>query len=135
MQKSWYVHYMNKYPKAQIKASDDSLDVFTKNGEHLLAVRRDGAGGWHCKSEELGARDRHDLSPIPKEARLYKVVDGKIVKDDKYDERAKLAHKFACPVLKDKVLSCDELKKLGWAFAENQAFMSEPAKSEPAKKV
>lgn len=122
--KSWYLHYKNKYPGGQVKMSDSGLDVYSASGEHVICMQKDGAGGFKDVSAELGLRDRHDLSPIPKDSRVHKLVDGKVGLDEKAEERKKLASEFLCPEKKDVILSCEELKKHGFEFDEKQNKIS-----------
>lgn len=109
--------------------SDSSLDVYSKSGEHVVALRKNGAGQMVCVSEEYGLRDKHCLSPIPKDSRVFKVNESKVSKDEKADEREQLAESFLCPVHGDKVLSCDELKKHGFGFDEKQRVTDSPKES------
>jgi hypothetical protein len=100
------VHYRNKYPGGHVDMRDDSLDVYDAEGEHRVALRKDGSGSLRDASRELGALDQHDLSPLPKDARLYKIKDGVLAKDELYEERKKGLSAF----LKDgKVMSCEEM--------------------------
>lgn len=71
--KSLVVHYRNKYPKGRVEASEAHLSVYDSKGELRVAMQKDGHGRLICVSEEMGALDRHDLSPIPKDARVYKL--------------------------------------------------------------
>ena len=121
--KSWMVHYKNKYPGGRVQSSENSLDVFSASGEHVVAMRKNGAGQMVCVSEEMGLRDSHDLAPIPKDSRVHKMVGGKISKDDKHEERMKLKDKFLCPDRKDMVLSCADLAKAGMSFDEKQKLV------------
>jgi hypothetical protein len=87
--KSYICHYKNKYPSCQIKASEDSLDVYSEQGHHLVSLAKNGAGQIVDRSEEMGCFERHDLSPIPKDARCFKLYsDGKIAPAEEYQERA-----------------------------------------------
>lgn len=100
------VHYRNKYPGGHVDLRDDSLDVYDSEDEHCVALRKDGSGSLKDASKELGCRHQHDLSPIPKDARLYKMKDGVLSKDELYEERKKGLDQF----MKDgKVLSCEEM--------------------------
>jgi hypothetical protein len=86
--KSWVVHYRNKFPGSKVQSTEDSLDVFSLDGEHLVAVRKDGGGQWRDVSEEMGCLYRHDLAPIHKDARVHKLQkDGKIGLDELAQER------------------------------------------------
>lgn len=120
---------MNKYPGARIHATDVALDVFLGD-RHVVAVRKDGAGGMVDVSAELGCRDAHCLAPIPKDARVHKIVEGKIAQDELADERRVKGRRF---VKDGKVLSCEELKKHGFQFDEKQRVVAEPqAAPQPA---
>ena len=91
------VHYKNKYPKCQVRFSDSSFDVFDQSGEHhLVAIRKNGAGQIVDVSEEHGCFEKHDLSPIPKESRRYKLyADGKVAPAEEYEERKEWVEKNA----------------------------------------
>lgn len=128
MNHSWYIHYKNKYPKGSVRMGDDSLDVYTESGEHVVALRKNGAGQMVDQSEELGLRDRHCLAPIPKDARLFKMKGGKVSQDEKAGERAKVMGQFVCPKHGDRVKSCDELSQAGFSFDEKQKLVSAPEK-------
>jgi len=122
--KSWKVHYMNKYPGGHCESSECCFKAYDKDGKLRVALEKGGDGGWHDRSEEYGLSCRHDLSPIPKDSRVHKVVDGKIGRDDLGDERESLREEF----MKDgKVLSCEELSKKGFAFDDKQKVSRRPA--------
>lgn len=104
--KHLFTHYKNKYPGGRIDMRDDALDAYDADGEHCVAIRKDGSGSMKCMSKELGARHEHDLSPLPKDARLYKMKDGVLAKDDLYEERKKGLSSF---VKDGKVMSCEEM--------------------------
>jgi hypothetical protein len=90
--RSYHVHYKNKYPDCRVQVTDDAIDVVSSEGEHLIAMRKNGYGAWVDKSEEFGLSERHDLTPICKESRLYKCNQkGHIVKDELFEERSKQA--------------------------------------------
>ncbi len=109
--KSYVVHYKNKYPDSKVSWSDDSVDVHDKNGDHRVALRKNGAGMWVDVSEEHGCSDRHDLAPIPKEARAFKLyADGKIGRAEEHDERIEEARSYASD--DGKVPSIVELAKM-----------------------
>lgn len=124
-----FVHYKNKYPLARVEAREDSLDVYSQEGEHLVSVVKNGAGQWADRSEQLGCRDRHDLAPIPKDSRLYKLEGGNLVRDDKFQDRKSLVESFVCEKHQDRVLSCAELSKKGWDFDEKQRVVKAPKKA------
>lgn len=121
---SYIAHYRNKYPGGQVQASEHSLDVYDAEGRHVVALRKDGAGQWMDKSEEFGCEHAHCLSPIPKDARVHKIVDGKLGLDEYAEERMEFSKAFAED---GRVPSCDELKKDGWRFDEKQRVVQKPA--------
>lgn len=123
--KAWVVFYQNKYPGGRVVASESQIDVFCKEGHHCVSLAKNGAGQWQDNSEEYGLKHRHDLAPIPKDARPKKVVAGKIGKDELHDERVELAEEFEAD---GKILSCEELKKNGYDFDEKQRVIARPAK-------
>lgn len=113
MNLGYYVHLKNKYPDCDVQAKGEDLDVYSKDGAHLVALRKNGAGQLLDHSEILGCDDVFDLSPIPRTARLFKVKDGKVVKDEDYESRMKTKKEFMSGL---KVMSCEEMKKLGFEF-------------------
>lgn len=124
--KSLQVHYLNKYPGGHVEASESSVRVYDVDGKLRLALNKGGDGMMHDMSEGMGLMDRHDLSPIPKDARLKKVNKaGHISDDDLAGERAELVGEF---VRDGKVLSCDELTAEGYAFCEKQKVQRRPSK-------
>ena len=104
---SYRVHYMNKYPGGRVVSSASAMDVYDKDGVHVVSLERD-ASGLVDRSKQNGARDCHDLSPIPKDSRVHKVVDGSIVEDDLAADRKQLRSQF---MEGSKVLSCADLQK------------------------
>lgn len=91
MWKSYLAHYKNKYPQCQVTFSDTAFDVYSV-GEHglmhLVSLSKNGAGQIVDVSEEHGCYEKHDLSPIPKESRVYKLYkDGKVGPSEEYKER------------------------------------------------
>lgn len=121
---SYLVHFKNKYPGAQVFSSESAIDVF-KDGEHLVAMRKNGAGQWVCESEKLGASDKFCLAPIPKDSRVYKVVDGKVSLSEEHAERKELGKQFLCEK-GIKVLSCKELESKGYEFDQKQKVSKKP---------
>lgn len=129
--KSYTLHYRNKYPKGHVQSTENAVDVYDHEGNHCVALRKNGAGQWADESAAQGCLDQHDLAPIPKDARLYKedikegAATGRIVKDDKYDERAPKVEKFLDESNRF-VMSCEDLKKKGFEFDEKQRVYREP---------
>lgn len=116
---SYYLHYKNKYPGGRVSLSESALDVYDAEGEHCVALRKDGGGSFIDRSAAMGCKHEHDLAPIPKDARLFKLKDGKVSKDELYDERSKGLERF----LQDgKILSCDDLKEK-FQFDEKQRLL------------
>jgi len=121
----WIVHYKNKYPGGRVSTSESAFDVYDAEGNHCVALRKDGAGMWQDRSSDLGCEHAHCLAPIPKDARVHKVIEGKVSFDDKSEERKLAREKF----LDDgKIPSCFDLKKAGWDFDEKGRVVSEPKK-------
>ncbi len=121
--KSWVVHYKNKYPGSKVILTDSSLDVYDVKGDHVVSMRVNGAGQWTCVSDEMGCKDAHDLAPIPKDARVHKVVEGKISLDEHHEERSKKSQDFCQD---GKVLSCKELEKEGYQFDDKHRVVAAP---------
>lgn len=143
MFKPYAVHYKNKYPDCQVRTSGSSLDVYSKEGHHLVSLRINGAGQLVDVSEEEGCEERHDLSPIPKESRRFKLyANGMIGKSEEFEERTvwvkehakrakggylKIAgHKEVCE------WECEEEEEEEEVSAEVEAV--KPAKKKAAKK-
>lgn len=120
--KNWVVHYKNKYPGCIVQSSDAALDVFLGE-DHLVSIQKNGAGQWADQSEGMGLAERHDLSPLPKDARVHKVVDGKVGLDERHEERREARAKFMDG---GKVLSIEELQKKGFRFDQAGNCQSEP---------
>lgn len=107
------VHYKNKYPDCHVDHSDDKLDVHGAEGL-LVSLRRDGSGMIVDKSAENGASDKHDLSPIPKDARVHKLYESGKMGLSEESEKRKLAVKKLH--VDGKILSINEYKTLGYEF-------------------
>lgn len=121
--KSYAVHYRNKYPGAIVFHDENSLNVH-KDGELIVAIRKNGAGGVYDAQVECGARDAHDLSMIPRDTRCFKLSKGgAIVKDEEFDKRKTLCKKFQDE--SGKVLSCEELKDKFRFDEKGNVFQSE----------
>jgi len=94
--KSYFVHYKNKYG-GMVHMTDSSLDVYNQEGEHCVALRKNGAGQIVDASKEFGCKESHDLAPIEKKFRAHKLFkDGSIGKDEEYlsrSEECKKAYK------------------------------------------
>lgn len=123
--KSVHIHLKNKYPGGSVIAKEESIDVYNADGEHVVALRKNGAQQMIDVSEEHGLRDKFDLAPIPKDSRVHKLVNGKIGFDNEHKERKEKLKDFLCPEKKDVVLSCAELEeKHGFKFDKEQKLIS-----------
>lgn len=127
MFQSYVAHYKNKYPKCQIKSSDSSFDVYSEDGHHLIALRKNGAGQLQDHSEEMGCEERHDLAPIPKESRAWKLyASGVVGKSEEHEERKAFVAK-----------NCKKCPVKGYAKVPSiheGGIKEDSASSEPAKK-
>lgn len=130
MNKSWHVHYQNKYPGGYCEESETSFKVYNGEGKLVVCMSKGGDGMWHDRSEEMGLSGKHDLSPIPKDSRVHKVVGGKIGKDDLADEREELRNEFE---REGRIPSCEELEKEGYRFDEKQRVTKRPDASDEAE--
>jgi len=109
--KSWLVHYSSKYPGGRVVCSAESIDVWSSDGDHCVHIEKSGAGQWMDRSEEYGCRDRHDLSPLPKNARFMKLYpNGNVGHSEEYAERVEIAADLASKN-GGKVPSLEELQK------------------------
>lgn len=86
--KSSRVHLKNKYPTSRITVTGHSMSVHSERGELLVELQKDCHGGFSCNQKESGARDAFCLSPIPKNARAFKLyADGRIGTAEEYEKR------------------------------------------------
>lgn len=125
MNLGYYVHLKNKYPECDVQAKGEDLDVYSKDGEHLVALRKNGAGQLLDQSALLGCSHVFDLSPVPRAARLFKIKDGKVAKDEDYESRMKAKDEFLADM---KILSCEEAKALGYEFDSKGDVSKSPKK-------
>lgn len=127
MNLSHLAHYKNKYPGGQVMISDTALDVFDSAGVHRVAMRKNGAGGWTDVGEQVGATDSHDLSPIPKDARVYKhYASNKVQLSEEAKARTEAASKMA---VGGKILSIEEYQALGMSFHQDGSLKDNSPKS------
>lgn len=90
--KPWYVHYLNKFPGGVTDFSESEVRAYCVEGKLRVLLRKNGAGQWADCSEELGLPNRHDLAPIPRDTRLWKLGrDGVVRPDELAKERAPVA--------------------------------------------
>ena len=130
---SYLVHLKNKYPSARVFGSETSIDVYSLEGEHLIALRKNGAGQWQDEGEKLGASDKFCLAPIPKDARVFKLYgEGHGAKSEEHLERSKLCQQF---VRNGKVPSCKELEAEGYQFDEKGRMLHSAQKVIDVAKV
>lgn len=132
--KSLLVHYKNKYPNGRVEISEDKLDAFCSDGVHRVALRRGGDGVIRDFGKELGAIDKHDLSPIPKNARVFKLyADGTVNLAEEAQERFGVAEEIQ---YQNKILSINEYKKAGLKFDDKEnIILPEPPAAQPAPVV
>nr|BFD59648.1 hypothetical protein CKG001_17550 [Bdellovibrio sp. CKG001] len=122
---SFVVHYKNKYPKARVEHNEDQLNVYAQDGSLLVALKRGGGGALVDVGEQLGAKDKHDMSPLPKNARVHKLtVDGKIALDEEHADRKPVAVALA-DLFGGKVPCIPSLKKKGYEFDGDSLLPSE----------
>lgn len=106
--KPWLVHYRNKYPDGAVLETKESIDVFCKSGLHRVALRKTHAG-WQCASKEMGCVDVHNLAPIPKDARVWKLYkNGDIALSEEGEHRKKISKEIS-DEHKGKIPSIQEL--------------------------
>lgn len=122
-------HYMNKYPSAVVMFDENKLDVLSSDGLKV-ALRVNGQGMIVDLGEECGASDKHDIGPIPKDARVYKLyADGSLKMSEEAKERKASAKKLA---VDGKILSIEEYKKMGYKFSDKGEVIGLPEKAEAA---
>jgi hypothetical protein len=130
---SYVVHLKNKYPGAHVTSSDTAIDCYSRDGAHLVALRKSGDGRWVDQSKQLGCEDEFCLAPIPKNARVHKLyADGTIGKSEEHIERAKIADKLAASG--GRVPSIFELAKAG-AKIDQGGNAVDFAQEQPAKPI
>lgn len=132
MQKSMIVHYKNKYPGSRVSSDDSKLDVYSADGDHLVALRKNGAGQWLDQSEELGCFEKHNPAPIPRAARVHKLfADGKIGLDEESKKRVEDRKEFLdLSAGYSKIHSCESYEKKGYKFSEKGDCLKSPAAQE-----
>lgn len=69
--KPYIAHYLNKYPGGSVDSDGETyLRAFDNKGKLRVALAL-AAGSVVDKSKMVGAKDVHDLSPIPKDTRVF----------------------------------------------------------------
>lgn len=120
--KSFLVHYKNKYPAGSVSLRGDALDVHDADGVHRVSLIMGGNGQIIDQGASVGAVDSHDLCPIPKNARAFKMyADGSVKLAEEGHERSKAAQAMA---VDGKVLSIEEYKKQGATFDDKGNLVS-----------
>lgn len=120
-------HYMNKYPSAVVMFDEKKLDVLGSDGLKV-ALRTNGHGMIVDCGDECGASDKHDVGPIPKDARVFKLYpDGSLKMSEEGADRKASAKKLA---IEGKILSIEEYKKLGYKFSDKGEVIGLPAQAE-----
>lgn len=130
--KHLFVHYKNKYPNGHVDYSEEKLDAYCDSGIHRVALRKGGGGQLLDQSKELGAVDKHDLAPIPKNARAWKLhADGSVGQSEEFLARQKFA-KILARETDGKILSIEEYKAAGLKVdKEGNVELPEPVKAAP----
>lgn len=80
-------HYKNKFPKCQVNSGDHGLDVYSADGKHLVCMQKNGAGQLVDRSKEMGCFEEHDLNPLKKAGRCYKLYADGVYLSEEYRER------------------------------------------------
>jgi hypothetical protein len=132
--KQYVAHFRNKYPGGKVDFSESSLDAYDANGDLRVSVRKNGAGAIVDAGRDTGASDAFCLSPIPKNARVWKVfADGRLGLSEEHVERKKSAVKLADET--GKVLSIEEYKAHGVDFdKEGNAILPKSSSRPPLQK-
>lgn len=95
MLKSLVVHYKNKYPTARVESGENHISVISKEGELLVSVKRGGGGVIIDSQKNDGAKYAHDMSPIPRNTRVWKLTTAhEVEKDEEAAERLPTAKMF-----------------------------------------
>ena len=124
--KAYAVHYRNKFPGGKVDFTEDKLDAYDSEGNHRVALRVAGNGQIVDVGSEVGASDQHCLSPIPKNARVYKLEkNGCIGMDEKASERKEVAKKL---LVGGKILSIEQYREMGVDF-DQQGNASVPKRA------
>ena len=120
--KPYIAHYMNKYPGGSVDSDAHSyLRAHDAKGRLRVSLIM-GAGSVQDNSKVVGAMDCHNLSPIPKDCRVFcDGVDG-IHRHAHADARAKIAEKVAAE-FDGRVPGVDEM--CGEEFQSSPKFVDE----------
>lgn len=95
MDKSKLVHLKNKYPNCYVGVTGSCIEVIDANNNVIVSLAKNAHGEYADRKDEVGALHAFDLSPIPREARLFKLhKDGKVGKDESYEERKAKSQKL-----------------------------------------
>lgn len=120
--KPFVAHYANKYPGGTVDSDGDSyLRAYDADGK-LRVVLADGAGSVVDRSKALGAIDCHDLSPIPKDCRVFCDRAEGLERHQDADARAEVA-KAVAEANGGKVPSVEEM--CGDHFHASNKFVDE----------
>lgn len=120
--KSYVAHYMNKYPGGSVDSDGETyLRAFDAAGK-LRVVLGHGAGSVRDNSKLAGALDCHDLSPIPKDCRVFCDRAEGVERHQEADARSEVAVALA-EQFGGKVPSVEEM--LGENFHPSHKFVDE----------
>lgn len=92
--KALICHLKNKFINAVVTGTGHSISVVSRQGELLVYLVKDASGNYRC-AQDHGAKYPFDLSPIPKDARYYKLhKDNKIAPCEEGQERKDCAYDY-----------------------------------------
>lgn len=132
--KSYVVHLKNQFPGGRVESSENHVDAYDADGNLRVSVRKTGAGQIIDAGHDTGATDAFCLSPIPKNARVFKLFpDGRVGLSEESQARKAVAAEIA---VEGKVLSIEAYKKAGVSFDHDGNFIipaKAPAPVEPAQ--
>jgi len=120
--KPYVAHYLNKYPGGSVDSDGETyLRAYDSEGK-LRVVLALAAGSVVDRSKMVGAKDCHDLSPIPKDTRVFCDLMHGIERHREADAREEVARALA-KKFEGRVPSVEEL--CGDAFVASHKFVDE----------
>lgn len=95
LMKPYIAHYMNKYPQGAVDSDGESY-LRAKDASGRLRISLVNANGVvQDNGKLLGAKDKHDLSPIPKDCRHWCDKGHGVEAHREFSERKEIAEKVA----------------------------------------
>ena len=118
------VHLYNVFFMHVVQVVGDSIQVLERtSGKLLIFVGKNAHGQYVDMGEMYGAKMRLDMSPIPRDARVFKLGNAGVIKDDQSEDRKKMREAF----VKDGfVQSIAALKKQEWDFDDKGRVITRP---------